>query len=341
MRLSKNIKIFINYFLGPLLFIWLLYVIIMQVRTQPHLEESWSRMRQVDREGVFLIALTLLLMFVNWGLEAAKWKLSLRDVHAVSFFQAYKAVLSGVSISVTTPNRVGEYLGRMLYMPEGKRLKVIAVTLVGSLSQLLVTLITGAIGLLVLRKELIADGLVNPLFFTPLCIGVGAVVLILTVFYFNLSRIEKWFETLFRQRSWLYLVAAVQGFGSKRLFAILLLSFARYCTFVIQYIALFRLFRVDVPAVTLFWLMSLVFLALAVIPTVAVVVEFGVRGEVCLQLVGLFTANSLGIVLTSLSIWLVNLVIPALIGSLLILGIRVFKSRERKNEMTLAQNSER
>jgi hypothetical protein len=76
--------------------------------------------------------------------------------------------------------------------------------------------------------------------------------------------------------------------------------------------------------------MSLVFLALAIIPTIAVVVEFGIRGEVCLQLVGLFTANSLGIILTSATIWIVNLIIPALAGSLLILTIKIFKRREEK-----------
>jgi hypothetical protein len=220
----------------------------------------------------------------------------------------------------------------MLYMPEGKRLKVIAVTLIGSLSQLLVTFIAGAIGLLLLRKDLVAQGLVNPVLFNPLWIGFAVVVSILTLFYFNLPRIEKRFETLFRRRSWLYLVAAVQGFAVNRLLSLLLLSFARYATFVVQYIVLFRLFRVAVPAPTLFWLMSLVFLALAVIPTIAVVVEFGVRGEVCLQLVGLFTDNSLGIVLTSLSIWVVNLVIPALMGSLLLLGLRIFRNREQQNE---------
>ncbi len=74
--------------------------------------------------------------------------------------------------------------------------------------------------------------------------------------------------------------------------------------------------------------MSLVFLTLAIIPTIAVVVEFGIRGEVCLQLVGLFTANSLGIVLTSATIWFINLIIPALAGSLLILSIKIFKRRE-------------
>ena len=39
MQLGKNIKIFINYFLGPLLFVWLAFSIYKQILRQPQLEE--------------------------------------------------------------------------------------------------------------------------------------------------------------------------------------------------------------------------------------------------------------------------------------------------------------
>jgi hypothetical protein len=77
-------------------------------------------------------------------------------------------------------------------------------------------------------------------------------------------------------------------------------------------------------------MMTVVFLTLAIIPSIALV-EIGVRGEVSLQLLGLFTNNSLGIVLTSITVWLVNLIIPALAGSILILGLRMFKRRNRSS----------
>ncbi len=67
---------------------------------------------------------------------------------------------------------------------------------------------------------------------------------------------------------------------------------------------------------------------LAIVPTIALV-EIGLRGEISLRLMGMFTSNSLGTSLTSVTIWFVNLVLPAIAGSVLILGIKVFK---RKNE---------
>ncbi|GAC1706331.1 MAG: hypothetical protein NVS9B7_15130 [Flavisolibacter sp.] len=97
------------------------------------------------------------LIFLNWGLEAFKWRISLASVYTIGWWQAFKAVLSGVSFSVSMPNRVGEYFGRMMYMPEGNRLKIISISLVGSFAQLLITVLFGIIGLLLLKNLLINE----------------------------------------------------------------------------------------------------------------------------------------------------------------------------------------
>lgn len=329
---NKNIKIFINYFLGPLLFLWLSYILYQQVRHQPHIETSWLRIKESlqSTQSLYLL-FAFVLLFVNWGLEAVKWQLSVRDIHPLRLGQAFKAVLTGVSVSVTLPNRVGEYLGRMMYMPEGKRLKVISVSVVSSISQLLVTLAGGTVGLLLLKEKLIASGLISLVGFQFALAALGLTTLILTALYFNLSFLERWIEGKLKHRSLLYLIEAVGLLDLQRLLQLLLLSTVRYVVFLIQYLLLFRLFEVEVPLSSLVWIMSLVFLALAVIPTLAVVVEFSVRSEVCLQLVGLFTGNKLGIVLTSVTAWLINLIIPALIGSILILGLKFFRRTGNDN----------
>jgi hypothetical protein len=52
------------------------------------------------------------------------------------------------------------------------------------------------------------------------------------------------------------------------------------------------------------------------------------RWKIGIEVVQLFDSNITGILATSLAIWIINLVIPALIGSLLILGIKVFNNRK-------------
>jgi hypothetical protein len=327
MRAGKISKKFSNYLLGPILFAWLLFSIGSQLQRQPQLQASWQSIREAftsARIG-YLIAI-FLLMIVNWGIEAVKWRLLVRPIEPITFLQSFRAVLSGVSFSISTPNRVGEYLGRMLYMPEGKRLKVVALTLVGSLAQLLITLWTGTIAFILLHGPLTAGGLIHPFVYR---IGLAGLVLItgvLTLFYFNISMLEKRLERMLRKASWLYLVAALKEIGMQRLGRLLGLSATRYAVFVVQYLLAFRLFSVDVSLLQTVGVMGLVFLALAIIPSV-VLLEVGIRGEVSLKLIGLFSANSLGIVLTTVTIWLINLVLPALAGSLLILGIKLFKQR--------------
>jgi hypothetical protein len=79
-----------------------------------------------------------------------------------------------------------------------------------------------------------------------------------------------------------------------------------------------------------FGAVSVIFLVLAVIPTFAIA-ELGLRGKVSLTLLELFSANSLGISITTATIWLINLVIPAIAGSLLIVSIKIFKNRNERN----------
>jgi hypothetical protein len=66
---------------------------------------------------------------------------------------------------------------------------------------------------------------------------------------------------------------------------------------------------------------------MAVVPTFTFLTELGLRWEASLQIIELFSANRVGIFASSLGIWLINLVIPALIGSLLILSIKLYRNK--------------
>ncbi len=328
MQLNRNIKIFINYFLGPLLFLWLSWSIYRQIQQQPNLEKAWQRIRaSMSSPLVWNLAGVIMLMVVNWSIEAVKWKISIQKIQQVSFIKSLKAVLSGVSFSVSTPNRIGEYLGRVLYMEEGNRLKSISITIVGGLSQLIITLWMGCIGLMVLRPAIEANDLISSPWLGVIQSGVIATLIVLLLFYFRLSWLVKWVDRLPGSQRFSYLFKALEEFTTPMLLKLLSLSAARYIVFILQYYLLFHLFDVDISWATAFWTVSLSFLVMAAIPSFAIA-ELGLRGEVSLKLIGLFSMNHLGILLTTITIWIVNLIIPAVIGSLLILSIRrIFKNK--------------
>jgi Lysylphosphatidylglycerol synthase TM region len=332
MQLNKNIKIFINYFLGPLLFVWLAYSIYHQITRQPQLKESWLKIIQsFHTTKVLYLAAASLLIPVNWGLEALKWKRSLRQTVSIGFWPSFKAVLSGVSFSVTMPNRVGEYLGRMVYLPEGNRLKTISITLVGSFAQLLITLMAGTIGLFFLDKELRVHFPDYGNWSALVRYGTLLVAGLLALIYFQVSALVGFFRKWIRSEKYLYLVSSLRHFKAPLLLHLLFLSLMRYLVFLLQYILLFYLFGVDVSPEKIALVMSIVFLVMAAIPSIALL-EVWLRGETIILLLSIFSPNVLGIGFTSVTIWCMNLVLPAIAGSLLLLNLRVFRKKNPVDE---------
>ena len=144
----KNIKIFLNYWLGPILFVWLSWSIYHQIQQQSDFRASWKNAKTVFLGNqAWKCWLAIAMIAMNWGMEAMKWRELLAPVFKLSFHRAFKATLAGVAFAINTPNRVGEYGGRVLYLPEGKRIQAVSLTLIGSYSQLLVTLVMGTVGL--------------------------------------------------------------------------------------------------------------------------------------------------------------------------------------------------
>jgi hypothetical protein len=328
---KRRVRIFISYFLGPLLFIWFSYSIYQQINKQPNLELSWQHIKaSVGSPMLFYLLTVLVLMVLNWSIEAFKWKLCVQNIQRVSLGTAFKAILSGVSFSVITPNRVGEYLGRILYMDEGNRLKTISSTITGSISQLIITFVMGFAGMLILRTSIEVNGFISSFWMDAMLFGIAAVTVIMVLFYFRVAWLARWIDKIPAFRKYAWLLEALEGFNATMLLKLLSLSSLRFFVFIIQYSLLFRLYNVDIPVWQALWVVSISFLILAVIPTIALFTDLGLRGEVGLKLFGMFSANHLGIGLTSVSIWFINLVIPALAGSLLILSIK--KLLKNKNE---------
>lgn len=146
--LSKSTKKIFNYSFGTLLCIWLCYSLYHQLANKSHLHLSLQRVQQSFRDNWPALLLVMLLMGVNWAIEARKWQILVRPFESLSFRKAFYSILAGVSISIITPNRIGEYGGRILYLKNKNRLRGVSVTGVGSLSQFTTTMLFGLLGCL-------------------------------------------------------------------------------------------------------------------------------------------------------------------------------------------------
>lgn len=315
-----------------MLFVWLSFSIYNHIINQPNWQTSWQQIKAtLTGPQSFKLVFVVGLMVVNWTLEAGKWKILVRHIEHISLFTSFKGILAGVSFAINTPNRVGEYFGRIIYLKEGNRLRAISLTVVGSISQLIITVVFGIVGLFFLR-QLFTSGTVTTmpalslLWIDIILYGASGVAVALLLVYFRLSFLIKIIEKIPFVTRFVYFIQKLEDFKWKELLTILLLSLARYTVFIVQYVLLLQVFEVNISLWQSCWLTFVMFLVMAVIPTIALA-ELGLRGQVSLLLFGLISKNALGIVIMASSIWLINLVIPALAGSLFILGTKFFRSK--------------
>ncbi len=329
--MNKNIKIFLNYFVGPLLGVWLFYSLYKQVKSQPHLHDSLLLIKHAPfGEQAFAFWLVIILAFVNWGIEARKWQVLMNNLEPLSYWVALKGVLSGVSLSLNTPNRIGEYGGRMLYVKEGNKLKSVSLSIAGSICQLTITFLMGCGGLIFLLNTAHTTeiGVIGLSFFwlrTLLLLSVFA-TLILLVFLFRLSWLIKIFDKIPAISKYVEYIRVLDEFTPALMTRLLSLSFFRYLVFVFQYVLLLHVFKVEVGWQQGFWLISILHLVMAIVPTFAIA-DLGIRGKFSIELLSLYSINTVGIIGTTFGIWFINLFMPAFAGSFFIIIKKIFKEK--------------
>ncbi|MFB6457510.1 lysylphosphatidylglycerol synthase domain-containing protein [Chitinophaga sp. Hz27] len=321
----------LNYVVGGALFIWLAYSLYTQITHRENLRESLEQMREsLDKKGWTGIVLVLVLMLFNWGFEARKWQVLVKPLERVSFIRAFSAILSGVSVSINTPNRIGEYGGRVLYLQDENKLKAIAATIVGSFSQLIVTVIFGLIGLFYYIHSLAPRGgsrWLAPDFWGNIVLAAIIVICSLTILlYFRLQIILSVFKRVKFLHKFTKYVQVIGNYKSAELRYLLLLSALRYMVFSAQYLILLDALGMEFLWWQGFLLNSVIYLVMAVVPTIAIA-ELGVRGKVSIFFLGLLSSNDVAILAATGGIWLVNLVLPALAGTVLLLGVKFIKEK--------------
>ncbi|GGH76972.1 hypothetical protein GCM10011379_42620 [Filimonas zeae] len=319
----------LNYIVGPVLFIVLTYAIYRRIQQQENLKNSWQVIQQSLRgPQQWKIWLVMALSLVNWGIEARKWQVLVQSVQKISLFRAFQAVLSGLAMTLFVPNRVGEYVGRILYMDEGNRLRSVALTLVGSVSQLVVTMVAGIGGLIYMRTYILTEGRhlegLSEFWFDGLLYAIIVGTLLLLLVYYKLSSITVWVERIPFVSKFSYFIQNVETLHWRELTRVLSLSVCRFTVFTFQYLLLMQVFDVHISIIDGWWLICVMFLVLAIVPSIPIA-ELGVRGNASLQLFGLLSTNTIGIIATAAGIWSINLILPSLAGSLFILGIKLFR----------------
>jgi hypothetical protein len=277
------------------------------------------------------LLLAFALLGLNMGFEAYKWKILVSSVQKVSFGKAIKATLSGHALVFNSINRFGESAARSIFLDEGHRLKGMAISMVGSMSLILVNLVMGLLGMVYMRI-FIVDATHHPeglsmFWLTGLMSIFSFGTILLGLLYYKLSWLIRLLEKIPLVARYRFVVENMEKLHWKFLTKILLLSALRYVVFITQYVLVMQVFEVGISVVDTAALVAVLLLVLSIIPSVTLA-ELGIRGEASLQLFGLVSTNLLGIIASTGSIWMINLIVPAIAGSIFLLGIRLFRNNK-------------
>jgi len=254
-----------------------------------------------------VLTLLLFLMFLNWLIEAAKWKIVLQSLQNISIYTSYKSVLAGVAFGIVTPNRIGELVGRILFIDEEKKISASLLNIICSLLQLLVTLIFGASAILFFKEKWLSQ--------IPLLSLFSIAVLILILIFCLFFLIQK--NPFLQQNIKEYLLPFKQ-ININKIATIFGLSIFRYLVFTIQYILILRLFGIELGIANTIVCVALNFFLITIIPSYALA-EIGIRGTVAVSIFSVYGIATLPVVSASLFIWIINLAIPALAGTIILI----------------------
>ena len=309
--------------------------IVYRINTLPSGQGSTFFESVIGGKNALLISVLLfILMIINWGIESLKWRLLINQAEKISFRRAFQAILGGLAVSIFTPNRVGEFFGRVFILKKTDPLKAILLTIVGSFSQLLVTIVLGSIAYVIFAPQYLPSVMLESTWLVRgFSLTLGIISLVLIFAFFNISvlhRVSILIPLKYSERI-KSSIDAMADCPKPLLLKTLMLSTLRYLVFSTQFYLAIRLMELNFTFPQCMLVIPVIYLVLAAIPTVALA-EIGVRGSVSVFLFGLLYGTTgldaeatLAVVSASTLIWLINIAVPSLAGVWVVFRLKFFR----------------
>ncbi|MCB9169642.1 MAG: flippase-like domain-containing protein [Flavobacteriales bacterium] len=265
------------------------------------------------------LAGVLLGMVANWGLEAWKWRRLIAGTVHVPFGTAVRAILAGTTVGLITPNRTGEFLGRVAFLPAHLRDEASFITVLGSITQFAVTILVGAFAMSMVPWL----GPMLPLDHAwSIAVGTGALLLgsFALILLVRPVLIVQLLERLPGSGTRLRKARVLSDVPVRILWTTLGFSALRYLVFTLQFACALHILAL-VPWSQALIAVPIVFLCTTLIPT-AVLTELGVRGSVAVAVLAGTSMEPANIAWATSMLWAVNLALPALAGGAILLQMR-------------------
>lgn len=274
----------------------------------------------IQQANIYLIAAAFLLSFINIYLQYYKWRITANLVlQENSNSKIWLSLFYGFSAGVFTPARIGEYFGRAIVFKNQSLVRVTLATLLDKVYLLLIVAFLGSISSIIF---------IHFYYQVANYLTIGLFILLFTLLYFFILIIfndKFWDNFLFTKLKnsvklhWLFeKIKIFRKLDRKYSTKMFLVSLLFYFCFLIQYALLVSAFSNHTNFADYIWAGNLMMFAKTIVPPVSLG-ELGIREGASVFFITQFGESASAGFNASIFLFIINLLIPSLIGLIFLL----------------------
>jgi len=283
-----------------------------------HFQKAIGRLSHT--QVVVVMSVVLILMLANWLVECLKWQYLTQRLVKISLWQSIEGVFFGLTWAIFTPNRLGEYGGRVMFLPPRKRIHGVFAMAVGSFGQNVITNVLGAASTIWFCFTFLHLSWWILELITILGLALMAFFIIA---FFNIKWLVKILHSIPFLRKYHRFFDIMGTYRFNDLVKVMGFCLTRFSIFSFQYYLVIHLLIPELPFFEVILLVFIVFFIQSALPSLDLL-DVPVRATASATLFAYVTTQQVAIIAAFTSIWLINLIIPAILGSIFVFNLKLF-----------------
>lgn len=280
--------------------------------------ENWDELLQklnAEPERFVYFGLPVLCMtLVNLSLRALTWKSLTSILQPISFKRAVKAILLGITGGSFTPARFGDWLAKSIVLEQKFRKKGIFVAAFGHIMQSITMIIPGIVTLYFYSVEYTHITQLKTRFSNSLMWIFEAFVIAFVILLPFVTKRLKFprFPSIIQG-----IINTIAAYSYWTYIRIIAYNTLKNIFIYLQLYLLLRLFGIPMDGIQALIIIPTFYLSLSFVPGV-MFADLGVIGAFSILIIGKVFDNYGGVLLATMCIWITNVGLPLLGGSLFI-----------------------
>ncbi len=272
--------------------------------TSPELISFAEELRFSDEFSLMVVLSFLGLTLANWFFEILKWKTVIGFIQSIPLRTAMKQSLYALTVSMATPNRVGDYGAKALFYEPKDRKKVLFLNFYSNSIQMMVTLFFGIFGLFYIVQQF---GIAFS--YTKLAVGISIVLFLLIMGYRFKER-----QLIINGLTISKVIDKIASLPRALKLKTTIFSLIRYMIFSFLFYRVLIFYGASITFFDAIPVIFAMYLLVSIVPTFFIF-DVVVRGGAAIWLFSFMGIQEVIVISTVLTMWLLNFVIPSVIGS--------------------------